>query len=161
VRNGCGNFARVFTEITQLRDVSVKDFQKYEASLPEVIKKRCRHVVTEIERTLNAAEALRRDDFVEFGRLMWLSHASLKDDYAVSCKELDLLVEIARNCEGVLGARMTGGGFGGSTVNLVKRENLAAFTEKVSTEYYNQTQIKTDVYVSDAADGASEISSDD
>ncbi len=143
--------------ITQLRDVSVADFERYESNLPEVIRKRCRHVVTEIARTLNAAEALKKDDFAEFGHLMCLSHESLRDDYEVSCKELDLLVEIARSCAGVLGARMTGGGFGGSTVNLVKRENLAAFAEKISIEYRKQTKIETDVYVSNAADGANEI----
>lgn len=143
--------------ITQLRDVGAADFEKYESNLPEIIKKRCRHVVTEIERTLSAAEALKKNDFAKFGRLMWLSHKSLRDDYGVSCKELDLLVEIADDCQGVLGARMTGGGFGGSTVNLVRRENLAEFIEKVSVEYRSQTTIETDVYVSNAADGAGEI----
>ncbi|HXG82818.1 MAG TPA: galactokinase [Pyrinomonadaceae bacterium] len=144
-------------DIAQLRDVGVEDFERYAERLPEVIKKRCRHVVTEIERTLNAAEALEKNDFAEFGRLMRLSHASLRDDYEVSCRELDLLVEIAGECAGVSGARMTGGGFGGSTVNLVRREDLAAFTEKISAEYYNRTGIKTDVYVSRPADGAREI----
>ena len=148
---------RFLPKITQLRDVSVEDFEKYAAHLPEIIEKRCRHVVTEIERTLDAAEALKRNDFAEFGGLMWLSHASLRDDYEVSCKELDLLVAIARDCDGVLGARMTGGGFGGSTVSLVKRENLAAFTEKVSAEYRRETGIETDIYVSGAADGACEV----
>jgi len=143
--------------ITQLRDVSVEDFEKYKTHLPEVIRKRCRHVVTEIERTLNAAEALRKNDFTAFGRLMRLSHESLRDDYEVSCRELDLLVEIAADCRGVFGARMTGGGFGGSTVNLVRREFLNEFAEKISLEYRSQTQIETDVYVSNPADGAHEI----
>lgn len=143
--------------ITQLRDVGVEDFERYAEKLPEIIEKRCRHIVTEIERTLNAAQALAQNDFAEFGRLMRLSHASLRDDYEVSCRELDLLVEIAGECAGVAGARMTGGGFGGSTVNLVRREDLTAFTEKISAEYYNRTGIKTDVYVSRSADGAREI----
>ena len=143
--------------ITQLRDVGIEDFEKYETHLPTIIRKRCRHVVTEIERTLNAAEALRKNDFAEFGRLMNLSHESLRDDYEVSCRELDLLVEIAADCEGVFGARMTGGGFGGSTVNLVRREFLDEFTEKVSSEYRSKTQIETDIYVSNPADGAKEI----
>jgi len=144
-------------QIQQLRDVRVADFERYESNLPPVIRKRCRHVVTEIERTLRAAEALKKSDFADFGRLMWLSHASLRDDYEVSCKELDLLVEIAQSCAGVSGARMTGGGFGGSTVNLVRRENLTAFIEKISNEYRRRTSIETDVYVSGAADGAAEI----
>jgi galactokinase len=143
--------------ITQLRDVGIIEFEKYAGHLPEIIRNRCRHVITENERTLNAAEALEKGDLTEFGRLMWLSHESLRDDYEVSCRELDVLVEIARDCRFVLGARMTGGGFGGSTVNLVPREKLTGFIEKVSEEYFNRTQIKTDIYVSGAADGASEL----
>jgi galactokinase len=88
---------------------------------------------------------------------MLLSHESLRDDYEVSCRELDLLVEIAADCQGVFGARMTGGGFGGSTVNLVRREFLNEFAEKVSLEYRNQTQIETDIYASNPADGAQEM----
>ncbi len=88
---------------------------------------------------------------------MWLSHASLRDDYEVSCKELDLLVEIAQNCRFVLGARMTGGGFGGSTVNLVPLEYISEFTEKISAEYKQQTNIELAVYKTKAASGASEI----
>jgi galactokinase len=143
--------------IEQLRDVSVEDFEKHETHLPEVIKKRCRHVVTENARTLKAAGALKKGDFSEFGRLMRLSHKSLRFDYEVSCRELDLLVDIAAECKGVLGARMTGGGFGGSTVNLVERENLDDFKEKISTEYHRQTQIETKIYVSTPAEGAGEI----
>ncbi len=145
--------------ISQLRDVSVEDFEKYESNLPELIRKRCRHVITENARTLNAVEALKQNNLEDFGRLMKLSHASLRDDYEVSCRELDLLVKIAADCKGVLGARMTGGGFGGSTVNLVKRENLAEFIEQVAAEYRNQTQIKADIYVSNPADGAKEVES--
>jgi galactokinase len=143
--------------IEQLRDVSVEDFEKHETHLPGVIKKRCRHVVTENARTLKAAGALKKGDFSEFGRLMRLSHKSLRFDYEVSCRELDLLVDIAAECKGVLGARMTGGGFGGSTVNLVERENLDDFKEKISTEYHRQTQIETKIYVSTPAEGAGEI----
>ena len=143
--------------ITHLRDVAVEEFEKYESNLPDPIRKRCRHVITENARTLQAAQALETNDLKEFGRLMRLSHASLSDDYAVSCRELDLLVKIAEDCPFVLGARMTGGGFGGSTVNLVEREHLAEFTAKISAEYKRETQIETAVYVSEAADGASEI----
>jgi len=144
-------------EITQLRDVGIRDFERYAAHLPEIIRKRCRHVVTENERTLNAAEALKKSDFNEFGRLMWLSHASLRDNYEVSCRELDLLVEIASQCEGVLGGRMTGGGFGGSTVNLVQRGSVENFTKRISDEYRRRTNNETAVYVSNAADGAKEL----
>jgi len=143
--------------ITQLRDVGIRDFERYAAHLPEIIRKRCRHVVTENERALNAAEALKKNDLNEFGRLMWLSHASLRDNYEVSCRELDLLVEIASQCEGVLGGRMTGGGFGGSTVNLVQRGSVENFTKRISDEYRRRTNNETAVYVSNAADGAKEL----
>jgi galactokinase len=143
--------------IEQLRDVGVADFERYAARLPEVIRRRCRHVVTENERVLKAAEALKENDYARFGRLMFLSHASLRDDYEVSCRELDLLVKIAESCAGVAGARMTGGGFGGSTVNLVRRENLDEVIEKISFEYERQIRIKPSIYISAAADGASEI----
>lgn len=145
--------------ISQLRDVGFEDFQRYADRLPEVIRMRCRHVITENERTLQAAVSLKKNDFAEFGRLMWLSHASLRDDYQVSCNELDVLVEIAENCGFVLGARMTGGGFGGSTVNLVPRAQVPEFKEKISAEYKRQTNLETSVYVSGAADGAREVTS--
>lgn len=144
-------------EIKQLRDVGIEDFERYAARLPEIVRKRCRHVITENARTLQAVQALKKNDFTEFGRLMWLSHASLRDDYSVSCEELDLLVEIADDCGFVFGARMTGGGFGGSTVNIVPRANLTEFTGKISTEYKRRTNLETSVYISGAASGAREL----
>jgi galactokinase len=143
--------------IKELRDVSVAEFEKYETHLPEPIRRRCRHVVTENERTLQAAEALRKNDLIEFGRLMWLSHASLRDDYAVSSSELDALVEIAKKCEAVLGARMTGGGFGGSTVNLIKKSDLTETIERISREYIEKTSIEPTILISEAAEGASKV----
>jgi galactokinase len=144
-------------EIDHLRDVSNKDFEKYAEKLPETIRRRCRHVITENERTLQAAAALRKNDLNEFGRLMWLSHDSLRDDYAVSSPELDILVEIAGTCEAVLGARMTGGGFGGSTVNLVNRVDLDETIEKISREYQQKTNVEPTILISEAAEGASEV----
>lgn len=144
-------------EVTQLRDVSVADYEKYANRLPETIRRRCRHVVTENERTLSAVKSLRLNDLTEFGRLMFLSHKSLSDDYEVSCRELDLLVEIAAKCEGVLGARMTGGGFGGSTVNLVKKKNIENFTKIITQEYQSRTSIEPAIYISAASEGAGEI----
>lgn len=144
-------------EIKSLRDVSRANFELYADRLPEVVRRRCRHVVTEIERTLLAAEFLQKNDLPAFGQLMKESHQSLRDDYQVSCKELDTMAEIAENQPECLGARMTGGGFGGSTVNLVRRDNLDRFTETISTEYKTATNIEPDIYISDAAQGASEI----
>ena len=143
--------------IRALRDVSVAEFEQYEGRLPEVVKRRCRHVVTENERTLAAAAALSRGDMPEMGRLMDRSHRSLRDDYQVSGRELDLLVDIAGNVGGVVGARMTGGGFGGCTVNLVRRDALEEFRQFVSDEYIRATNIEAGIYISEAGDGAREI----
>jgi galactokinase len=143
--------------IRALRDVSVAEFEQYEDRLPEPVRRRCRHVVTENARTLQAAAALRRGDLEGMGQLMTGSHLSLRDDYEVSSAELDALVEIADRTEGVLGARMTGGGFGGCTVNLVRRDALLKFREVVTREYNNATDQQTDIYVVEASDGAREI----
>src|SRR3989440_7565981 len=109
-------------DVRALRDVSVADFEKHENDLPEPIRRRCRHVVTENDRTLTAAEALENGDREALGELMKQSHESLKNDYEVSSRELDLMVGIARRCDAVFGARMTGGGFGGCTINIVRNE---------------------------------------
>lgn len=144
-------------QITSLRDVNSEDFYKYGEYLPENLRRRARHVVTENVRVVKASGALKNNDPESFGELMWQSHESLRDDYEVSCKELDLLVEIARNSDGVLGARMTGGGFGGSTVNLVERDHLESFKEKISREYQLKTGIEPTILISEAGGGASEI----
>ena len=143
--------------VRALRDVSAEEFASCEESLPEPVRRRCRHVVTENGRTLAAARALRRGALEEVGRLMRLSHRSLRDDYEVSCRELDALVEIAGGFEGVLGARMTGGGFGGCTVNLVRRDAVAAFCDRVAERYQAATGTAPAVYVTEAADGAREL----
>jgi galactokinase len=147
----------VLPGIRALRDVSSDDFQKYEKRLPEVLRRRCRHVITENARTLAAADALAAGDLEEMGRLMILSHESLRDDYEVSCAELDQLVLSALRVKGVMGARMTGGGFGGSTVNLVRRDALREFRETIEREYNRATGLTATVLVSEPSDGASEL----
>ena len=142
--------------IRALRDVSVTDFEKYESELPEPVRRRCRHVVTENQRTLKAADALERGNREMLGELMRASHESLRNDYEVSCPELDLMVEIASRHEGVFGARMTGGGFGGCTINIVRAEDVESFTHVVTEEYRAATDIHPDVYVVHADDGARE-----
>jgi galactokinase len=143
--------------IRKLRDVSVADFEKYADQLPDPVRRRARHVVTEDDRTLKAAAALKRNDLHEFGSLMWRSHESLRNDYEVSSPELDVMVEIAKKTPGVLGGRMTGGGFGGSTVNLVEREHCSKFIENIHSEYKRATGNEATILISDACAGASEI----
>jgi len=140
--------------IRALRDVGIADLEKYKHALPETIYRRCRHVVSENQRVLDAAKALQSGDAGGIGGLMYASHASLRDDYEVSCKGLDLLVELAASSPGVYGARMTGGGFGGCTVNLVRRESAAAFTAHMSGAYQQATGIAPDIYVCEPAQGA-------
>lgn len=112
------------------------------------------HVVTENQRVLAAANALESHDPDRFGHLMYQSHASLRDDYEVSRKELDLLVDLASSTPGVYGARMTGGGFGGCTVNLVRADCTAAFHAHIVQAYRDATGISPDIYVCEPAQGA-------
>ena len=125
--------------------------------MSDVVYRRCRHVITENERTLEAAEFFKRHEIAEAGRLMFESHRSLRDDYEVSSAELDALVEIAKGVDGVYGARMTGGGFGGCTVNLVKREAVDEFENEIRNKYKAKFGKAPDIYQFQTADGASEI----
>ncbi len=149
--------------ITQLRDVSTEEFARYESRLPEPVRRRCRHVIGENERTLRAAEALKGGELAEVGRLMRRSHESLRDDYEVSCAELDFLAETAWNfgAGAVVGSRMTGGGFGGSTVSLVRRDRLEEFARVVSGKYRRAFDTDPAIYVTDAGEGAKEVTSDE
>jgi galactokinase len=150
-------FAERRPEVKALRDVSQEEFRRYETVLPETIGKRCRHVINENARVLEAGEALRQRDLMNFGKLMGESHASLRDDFAVSCRELDMMVDLANQMEGVYGARMTGGGFGGCTVNLVKKECAAAFQMKMTREYERITGKRPEIYLCSAADGVRRV----
>jgi galactokinase len=143
--------------IRALRDVSLAEFEAGSTALPENVLRRCRHVVSENARTLKAADALSHGDLKEMGELMSASHRSLKEDYEVSCRELDLLVESAKSQPGVLGSRMTGGGFGGCTVSLVERRTIDSFREAVSSKYQANTGISPEIFAVEASGGASEI----
>jgi galactokinase len=145
---------RRFPEVRALRDVTPAQLAACAAELDPVVLRRCRHVVGECARTLESAAALRAGDLVRFGQLMNASHDSLRDDYAVSCKEVDLLVDLARELPGVLGARITGGGFGGCTVNLCPASAVQRFREEVLSRYQARTGIAARLFVSSAADGA-------
>ncbi len=144
-------------EIKALRDVSLEEFSRYGDQLPEVIRKRARHVVTEDARTLESVPALKAGDIARFGALMNASHESLKNDYEVSSKELDALVEAARSAPGVFGARMTGAGFGGCTVSLVAEEAVPAFLRDVPPAYKKATGLNTAIYVTTASQGAERL----
>jgi galactokinase len=145
---------RMLSNVRSLRDVSLSDFEAHEEQLPEPVRSRCRHVITENVRTLNAADAVRAKNYDEMGRLMRASHVSLRDDYEVSCRELDVLFEIAASIDGVYGARMTGGGFGGCTINLVQRRALGKFQEQVAHEYNKATNTLPLIYISEPGAGA-------
>ncbi len=142
--------------VKALRDVEIQDLELYRSELPERVYRRCRHVVTENQRVRKAAAALEASDAEQFGELMYQSHASLREDYEVSCKELDLLVALASPIPGVFGARMTGGGFGGCTVNLVSADNTADFQSRITQAYLQETGITPMVYVCQPAQGAGE-----
>jgi galactokinase len=152
--------ARKIPGIRALRDVSPADLERYRKELPETVYQRARHVVTEDERVVRAAEALTDGDLRAFGQLMRRSHLSLRDDYEVSCDELDVMVEIAAKLPGCYGARMTGGGFGGCTVNLVEADAVADFTRALAAGYEQATSRAPQIYVCAAADGAREIQAD-
>jgi galactokinase len=122
-------------EITALRDVSMEDLDTHREILGDLLYKRCKHVVTEIQRVGDAYAAMHKHETETLGSLMNQSHNSLRDDYEVSCSELDLLVDIARNCEGVFGSRMVGAGFGGCTVSLVKREKIKSVVDEICIRY--------------------------
>lgn len=151
---GVKTFRKTMPQVRALRDVSIADLEQQRSELPEELFRRCRHVISENRRVLDAAEALRSTDLKHFGQLMYESHRSLRDDYEVSCKELDLLVEIAGSCEGVFGSRMTGGGFGGCTITLVQSSAVETFRETIVKSYVAGTGLVPDVYVCSAAQGA-------
>jgi len=157
---GVKHLQRAVPHVKALRDVTREQLEQYGRDLPEVIYRRCRHVITENERVLAAANALERRDLKEFGTLMAESHRSLRDDYEVSSAELDLMVELAQPIEGVYGARMTGGGFGGCTVNLVVAEHTDQFRERVAVGYERATQLKPEIYICNASNGADEVRQD-
>jgi galactokinase len=155
---GVRRLAQHRPQVRALRDVTLSDLEQYRHDLPEVVYRRCRHVVSENARVTEGARALRRGDVAAFGRLMGESHRSLRDDYEVSCAELDLLVELAGKAEGLFGARMTGGGFGGCTINLVDADQVERFRNSVIGGYERATGRKPEIYVSPAAEGAGAVS---
>jgi len=157
-RTQCEAAARFFN-VAALRDVSAEQLQALEsgdgpASLDELTLRRARHVVTENARTVQAANAMRRGDALTLGRLMDASHVSMRDDFEISSDELNAMVRCARQQEGCYGARMTGGGFGGCAVALVRAEIADAFATAVDACYHQATGLVPNIYVCQATDGA-------
>ena len=161
---GVDILSRWIPGISSLRDIALTDFKKHEEELPALTQKRCRYVIEENARVLEAVSVLKRRSqsasaetdasLIQFGNLMNASHNGLRDDYEVSCKELDLLTDIARNIKGVIGSRMTGAGFGGCTVSIVHQDALEIFQTRVTTEYHQQTGVEPEIYLCNISDGA-------
>ena len=147
-----------FLQIAALGEISWTDFLKVEDKIEnETVRRRARHVVSEIKRTEDAVKALRAGDLITFGELMNGSHDSLRDDYEVTGFELDTMVEEGRKIKGVIGTRMTGGGFGGCTVSLVKEEAIDTFIEQVGKNYHEKTGLNPIFYVAEIGDGGKKI----
>ncbi len=153
--------ATVLPGIRALRDVSLEQLEKHRGLLSEVIYKRALHIVTENARVLDSAQALRAGDIERFGKRMAESHRSLRDLYEVSCRELDLMVDLAYQQKGVFGARMTGGGFGGATINLVNARHAGEFKEKLAKAYQKETGLVPQIYICKPAEGASAVAASD
>ena len=154
---GVSTLRTVLPEIRALRDVTLAQLERHRALLSPKVYSRCHHVVTENDRVQSAVRALESANLRALGQLMPDSHRSLRDDYEVSCTELDLLVEIAAAQLGVIGARMTGGGFGGCTINLVESSAVEAFKPNVAAAYFAKTALQPEIYVSPAADGVCRV----
>ncbi len=145
-------------QIASLGELDEEGFEKHKDAIGnEINKKRAKHAVYENQRTIHAVEALKKGDLEAFGKLMNESHVSLRDDYEVSCPELDVLAEEAWKIDGVIGSRMTGGGFGGCTVSIVKSDRVDAFKETISKNYKERTGLDCEFYIADAGDGAGRI----
>jgi galactokinase len=156
-RAQCEEAARILG-IPALRDATAQMLSEKRSGMTEVVYRRARHVIGEIQRTVETAKLVRSSEWKTAGELMYASHKSLRDDYEVSCAELDAVVEIARQIGpkgGVMGCRMTGGGFGGCTVALVRTNEVSSVSEQIAAEYERRTRIKPTLFVSRPAAGAS------
>jgi galactokinase len=163
---GSGEYAKRRAECEQaaailgvksLRDATPEQLEKARGRMTDVVYRRARHVIGEIERTVHAAEGIRQSNWPTVGQLMYASHAALRDDYEVSCQELDVVVKIAEDIGargGVYGCRMTGGGFGGCCVALVKSSEADAITRKIAADYKARTGIEATIFASRPAAGA-------
>lgn len=156
-RNACEETVRLLKDdlpgITSLRDVSLEDFNRLASTLPAELARRSRHVVEEIGRVKQSQSLLEAGEVQQFGQLMNQCHVSLRDLYEVSIPELDAMVEIAQGLHGCYGARLTGAGFGGCTINLVEREHAGEFVEHLAIGYESKAGLRPEIYICRASDG--------
>lgn len=157
VEEAAAVIARHRPEVKFLRDATVDDLSRWGSEMSPNALKRARHVITENTRTVAAAAALMRGDLKELGRLMAEAHISYSRDFEASCVEADAMVALAQDLPGLIGARLTGGGFGGCTVNLVERENAAEFSEALAARYATETGIEPQIMICHASGGAHRI----
>ncbi len=141
------------SSITALRDVNLELLEKHKNEFDSIVYKRCKFFVQENKRVEKAFTALQRNDMEALGALLFQSHQGLRDDYQVSCKELDVLASYAQNSKDVIGARMMGGGFGGCTINIVKQEKLKSFSNRITAHYIEKTGITPEIYTVEITDG--------
>jgi len=141
------HFRQYDKSVSALRDVSTEMFEAYSDELAPVVLRRCRHVVAENQRVRDAVVALKGGELQVFGKLMSESHHSLRDDFEVSCPELDLLVELALNTDGVLGSRMTGAGFGGCTVSLVHKDAVKTLEDRLNIDYTERFNLTPGIFI--------------
>jgi len=153
--------AAAFFGVPALRDVDMDSFESGSARLDPIARRRARHVISENERTQAAAAAMRRGDAAELGRLMNTSHVSMRDDFEISREEMDVMVALAQSEPACYGARMTGGGFGGAAVALVRAADVEAFAAAVSDAYRRATGLEPQIYITTATDGAAIVATRD
>jgi galactokinase len=154
VESACAVIASHRPEVKFLRDATLEDLEKWGAEMTPNALKRARHVVSENLRTVAAAEALAKGDLNELGRLMAEAHTSYSQDFEGSCPEADAMVELTQEIPGLIGARLTGGGFGGCTINLVEQSQARAFSEALAAAYAGQMGIVPQIHICHASDGA-------
>lgn len=161
-RNECETALKELQEVVDMKtlgDLSEEQFDKYSSAIKDPVRqRRAKHAVSENQRTILAVKALKNNDIELFGKLMNASHESLKQDYEVSCEEIDVLVDLAWATEGVIGSRITGGGFGGCTVSIVKSEAVEHFIETLGTEYKKRFGLDAEFYIVDIGNGAGRLS---
>lgn len=160
-RNECETALKELQKVVDIKalgDLSEEEFEAHKDAISsEICRRRAKHAVYENQRTIRAVKALKEDNVEEFGRLMNASHVSLRDDYEVSCGEIDILVDLAWKIPGVIGSRITGGGFGGCTVSIVKNDAVDTFIETIGEKYKEAVGHEAEFYVVDIGDGAHKI----